>query len=71
MRTDCFAYKRNSCTALKVKKCEGCSFYTTKEQYLLDQQKALERIYTLDVDKQKHIFETYYGGKLEVIKHEC
>ena len=36
----------------------------------LDQQKALERIYTLDIAKQKHIFETYYGGKLEVIADE-
>jgi hypothetical protein len=63
MRTDCFAYKRNSCTALKVKKCEGCSFYKTKEQYELDQQKALERIRGLDAERQKHIFEKYYGGE--------
>jgi len=60
---DCFAYRRNSCSALKVKKCDGCSFYKTKEQYLRDQKKALDRIYTLDEEKQRHIFETYYGGK--------
>lgn len=70
MRTDCFAHKRNSCTALKVKQCEGCSFYKTKEQFELDQQKALERIRSLDVEKQEHIFEKYYGGKLEVIADE-
>jgi hypothetical protein len=64
---DCFAYRRNSCSALKVKKCEGCSFYKTKEQYLLDQKKAQDRIYALDGDKQRHIFETYYGGKREVL----
>jgi hypothetical protein len=64
---DCFAYRRNSCSALKVKKCDGCSFYKTKEQYLRDQKKALDRIYTLDEDKQRHIFETYYGGKREVL----
>ncbi len=63
MRTDCFAYKRNSCTALKVKQCEGCSFYKPKEQFELDQQKALERIRTLDEEKQQHIFEKYYGGE--------
>jgi hypothetical protein len=63
---DCFAYKHNGCTALKVRRCEGCSFYKTKEQFWLDQQRALERIYALDVDKQKYISETYYGGKLEV-----
>ena len=61
---DCFAYKRNSCIALKVKQCEDCSFYKTKEQYLLDQEKALERIRGLDAKKQKHIFEKYY--KMEV-----
>jgi hypothetical protein len=60
---DCFAYRRKGCSALKIKKCDGCSFYKTKEQYLRDQKKALDRIYTLDEDKQRHIFETYYGGK--------
>ncbi len=68
---DCFAYKRNSCTALKVKQCEGCSFYTTKEQYLQDQQKALERIRSLDAERRDCIIKTYYSGKLEVLKHEC
>jgi hypothetical protein len=63
MRTDCFAYKRNSCTALKVKQCEGCSFYKTKEQFEMNQRKALERIRTLDVEKQQRIFEKYYGGE--------
>lgn len=69
MNTDCFAYKRNSCTALKVKQCDGCSFYKTKEQFELDQQKALERILSLDAERQKHIFEKYY--KTGVKKHEC
>jgi hypothetical protein len=67
---DCFAYRRNGCTALKVKKCEGCSFYKTKEQFRLDQERALKRIRTLDIDKQKYISETYYGGKLEVVANE-
>lgn len=68
---DCFAYKHNSCTALKVRQCEGCSFYKTKEQYELDRQKAIERIRSLDAKRQEHIFETYYGGKPEVLKDEC
>lgn len=63
MRTDCFAYKQNSCTALKVKQCEGCSFYKTKEQYELDRQKALERIRSLDAERQKYILEKYYRGE--------
>jgi hypothetical protein len=56
---DCFAYRRKGCSALKIKKCDGCSFYKTKEQYLRDQKKALDRLYTLDEEKQRHIFETY------------
>jgi hypothetical protein len=68
---DCFAYKHNGCTALKVRKCEGCSFYKTKEQYEIGQRKVLERIRSLDIDKQKYISETYYDGKLEVKEREC
>ena len=68
---DCFAYRRNGCTALKVRKCEGCSFYKTKEQYEIGQRKVLERIRSLDIDKQKYISETYYDGKLEVKEREC
>jgi hypothetical protein len=64
---DCFAYKNNRCIALKVKQCKGCSFYKTKEQCLIDQQKALERIRALDKDKRDYIIKTYYGGKLEVL----
>ncbi len=67
----CFAYKHNGCTALKVRKCEGCSFYKTKEQYEIGQRKVLERIRSLDIDKQKYISETYYDGKLEVKEREC
>ena len=61
---DCFAYRRNGCTALKVKKCEGCSFYKTKKEYLLGRQLAMERILSLDKDLQDHINKTYYGGKM-------
>jgi hypothetical protein len=64
MHIDCFAYKHNGCTALKVKQCEGCSFYKTKEQYQLDRQLAMEKILSLDKRLQGHINETYYGGKM-------
>lgn len=67
----CFAYKHNGCTALKVRKCEGCSFYKAKERYEIGQRKVLERIRSLDIDKQKYISETYYDGKLEVKEREC
>jgi len=67
---DCFAYKHNRCTALKVKQCEGCSFYKTKEQYHLDKQRAMERILSLDADRRDYIIKTYYGGRLEVDDYE-
>ncbi len=67
---DCFAYKHNGCTALKVRNCEGCSFYKTKERYQLDRQLAMERILSLDKRLQDHINETYYGGKMGGAIHE-
>ncbi|MGB4020029.1 MAG: hypothetical protein WBK78_11045 [Syntrophomonadaceae bacterium] len=51
---------------MKVKKCEGCSFYKTKKQYELDQLKAMERILSLDAKRREYIINTYYNGKLEV-----
>lgn len=63
---DCFAYRRGSCTALKVKKCVGCNFYKTKEQFRRDQQRAMERILSLDAEQREHIINTYYKGLLEV-----
>ena len=70
MHIDCFAYKHNGCTALKVKQCEGCSFYKTKEQYQLDRQLAMEKILSLDKRLQDHSNETYYGGKMGGVTHE-
>lgn len=58
-RIDCFAYKRRSCQALTKKKCDGCSFYKTKEEFEAGQKKAMERIKTLDKNLQEHIKETY------------
>ena len=55
---DCFAYKRNSCTALKVKQCEGCSFYKTKEQFE----------FGVWMWRNSSIF---LKNTMEVKKHEC
>jgi hypothetical protein len=63
---DCFAHRRGSCTALKVKKCEGCSFYKTKEQFELDQQRSMKRILSLGAEQREYIINTYYKGQLEV-----
>lgn len=66
----CFALRKGRCTVLNVKKCGGlsCSFYKTEAQYNEDRQKAFKKIGSLDEVTQRHISETYYGGKLEVIK---
>lgn len=64
---DCFAYKnKNSCIALKEKECDDCSFYKTREEFKLGQRKTIERIKTLDIELQRNIDETYYGGKLKL-----
>ncbi|WP_242945072.1 hypothetical protein [Caminicella sporogenes] len=66
-KTDCFAYNQRSCKILTEKKCDGCVFYKTHEEFKLGQKKALERILSLDKDKRDYIIETYYGGKIEVM----
>lgn len=64
---DCFAYKnKNSCTSLKRKNCDNCSFYKTKEEFDEGQRKVLERIRTLDIDQQIHINKSYYEGGLKL-----
>lgn len=60
---DCFAYTHRGCRALKVKNCEGCNFYKTKEEAEASRIKAMGRIMSLDKDKRDHIIETY---RLEV-----
>ncbi len=57
---DCFAYRNQKCLVLKIKECGGCGFYKTLEQYKAGRAKALERIYSLDEDRQKEIFGTYH-----------
>ena len=57
---DCFAFKPRSCTALTVKKCEGCSFYKTRNQFQEGHREAMVRIQSLDRLHQQEIFEKYY-----------
>ncbi len=64
----CFAYMKGRCKALNTKKCDGCNFYKTTEQYKQDQQKAIDKILTLNKMLIEYITRTYYKGKLEV-KH--
>ena len=58
----CFAYTDRGCKALKVRNCNGCVFYKTKEEAEEGRKKAIERIMSLDKDKRAHIIETYKLG---------
>ena len=60
---ECFAYCFSSCKILKVKKCEGCGFYKTEEQFKNDRLKANDRIRSLDGDYMSYIMAKYYSGK--------
>ncbi len=65
---DCFGYINKKCAILKSRKCEGsdCSFYKSKDKYQEDQEKAMERVLSLDEETREHINMKYYDGLLEV-----
>ena len=62
-KKDCFAYARARCKILNERKCEGCSFYKAKEQFINDRQQALDRIHSLDEATKRYIINTYYCDK--------
>lgn len=62
----CFAYINRGCMALKVRECNNCNFFKTKEEAEEGKQKAIDRINSLDKEKRDLIKETYYGLKQEV-----
>lgn len=40
----CFADNGRSCTALRIKNCEGCNFFKTLEQKIKDDEKTRKRL---------------------------
>jgi hypothetical protein len=64
----CFGYINKKCAILKSRKCEGfeCSFYKSKEKYQQDQEKAMDRVLSLDQENLEYINMRYYDGLLEV-----
>lgn len=60
---DCFANKGFTCNALKIKKCDNCSFYKTKEQLKVETDRSMKRILSLDKTTQNHIKETYFKNR--------
>lgn len=65
---DCYGYINKKCAVLKSRKCEGaeCSFYKSKEKYQQDQEKAMDKVLSLDEGTLEHINMKYYDGLMEV-----
>lgn len=63
----CFAFVENKCVALKIKKCEDCIFFKTKEQADKDQQKVFVRIKSLDPKVRGNIINLYYRGNMKLL----
>ena len=62
----CFAHDKKRCRILKIKECDGCSFYKTIEEVKEGRKKAIERIMSLDKVTRESIIRLYYDGQLEV-----
>jgi len=67
MRTSCYGYvKKGECSVLKSMVCrrKNCSFFKTKYQAFVDEQKAIERLSQMPEKKQIMIANKYYNGKI-------
>lgn len=65
----CFADTgKKDCSALKIKKCNGCVFYKTKKEAERGRRQSFLRILSLEEDVKSHILGKYYGddARLEV-----
>ncbi|NRY61495.1 hypothetical protein [Clostridium beijerinckii] len=62
--------KNNGCKKLTVDKCigESCSFAQNKEQVDASKKRSFERLTNLSQERQSHIAEKYYGGKMPWLK---
>lgn len=47
------------CYALNVKKCEGCRFYKTRDEFIEGRERAAARIKTFPNDYQAYIKSKY------------
>jgi len=60
----CFAKDKNKCIALKIKNCEGCNFFKTKQEVEEGRQKTIERINSLDEQTRNNIMDIYYNSQI-------
>lgn len=56
-----FDADKRVCSALNVKKCEGCRFRKTEEELIRGKERAAARIKTLSKEYQAHIKSKYYS----------
>ena len=49
----------DSCTALTIKKCEGCRFRKSNDELIEGRERAAARIQTFPKDYQAHIKSKY------------
>lgn len=60
---DCFAKTRRGCKLLNVKQnCLDCNFYKPKKDFELDQERAINRLKSLDKAIRTYIAEKYKIG---------
>lgn len=51
------------CSALNIKKCEGCRFRKTKKEIVKSRERAAARIKTFPKDYQAYIKSKYYSQR--------
>ena len=49
-KTNCFAFTKNGCLALRTNTCTGCKFFKTEKQLIEEHEKAKNRLKGLRPD---------------------
>ena len=57
---DCVFDNWYGCNILREKKCVGCPFYKTEEEFRKGREKASDRIARLPAKQRNHILRKYY-----------
>lgn len=58
---NCYFDRGEKCSALTEKKCKGCRFRKTEEEFKHGRKKAMIRIRSLPSEQQLYILGKYYG----------
>lgn len=66
-QTDCIGYElKKPCALLTINRCLGlgCVFFKTPEQARQKKARAMKRLASLDIFKQRYIADKYYAGQM-------